>query len=131
MGPRVMVSFDSDELKKSFPFPLQSTKLHLTHHFNYKTSLIFSEITIWLDISTNLLKFPRPRVTWVTHFTMSEEYRVRLVICLKILSNSSLTCRPNSTLSWIEKELTFPFQHISPATFAHLPGNLCTSPWQP
>ena len=39
---------------------------------------------------------------------------------MDLLSNSSLTCKPNSTLSWTEKELTLfvPRQplHIAPAT---------------
>ena len=57
-----------------------------------------------------------------------------------LLSNSSLNCQPNSTLSWTEKELTL-FSHvtmsprrplhISPATVAHLPGNLRTFPGNP
>ena len=34
------------------------------------------------------------------------------------LPNSSLTCKPNSTLSWTEKKLTL-FSHVS------------TLPWQP
>ena len=41
------------------------------------------------------------------------------------LSNSSLTCKPNSTLSWTEKELTL-FSHVSTVPQQHLHIALAT-----